>query len=213
MNKYKNRSEAGQILSRSFQLYANDPDALVLALPRGGVPIAYEIAKSLFLPLNIFIVRKLPTPGYDELALGAIVMGGFTIFNDDVIKILGISQHEIAHIIAKENQELTRRIRCYQDNKPSLNLKNKKIILVDDGIATGATMRIAIHALRKYQCASIVVAVPVSAKVTYDAMALLADNIVCPLLPMQFYSVGAYYIDFAQVTDNEVYESLNKLEK
>lgn len=209
MKKYQNRIEAGKILASSLQTFANDPNVLVLALPRGGIPVAYSIAESLSVSLDVFIVRKLGVPGYKELAFGAVVMDGITIFNEDVIQTLGISQQEIDHTILLEQQELKKRQENYRGSRPFPDLKNKKLIIVDDGIATGATMRAAINTLRKLGATYIVVAVPVVAKSIYNTIIPLVNNIICPLQPIDFYSVGEHYIDFTQITNTEIHQLLN----
>lgn len=210
MDKYTNRTEAGQTLAKELRVYANRDDVIVLALPRGGVPVGYEVAKALHVPLDIFIVRKLGVPGHEELAMGAIAMGDTVVFNQDIIIDLGISQTAIDQVIQAESAELKRRETAYRGDKPFPALKNKTIILVDDGIATGATMRVAIKALRQLQPAAIIAAVPVADKTLSEHMAPLVDRLVCPLKPLQFYAVGAWYHDFSQTEDQEVHELLKK---
>lgn len=212
-NKYRDRVEAGTILAQQLSAYANRNDVLVLALPRGGVPVAFEIAKSLSAPLDVFIVRKLGVPGHSELAMGAIAMGGIHVFNNDILQELNISQDELKAVIAKEEQELKRRETAYRGDHPFPSIKDKTIILVDDGIATGASMRAAIKALRELKPASIVVAVPVADKHMCENMQPLVDRLVCPLQPMHFYAVGAWYDDFAQTEDEEVFTLLNEAQK
>lgn len=210
MNYYQNRQEAGRILAHALKSYANRKDVLVLALPRGGVPVAYEVAKALSVPLDVFIVRKLGVPGHEELAFGAIAMGDTIFLNEIIIKSLNISQHQIDQVIAAEKAELQRREKSYRGNRPFPELKNKTIILVDDGIATGATMRVAVSALRKLQPANLIVAIPVAERSTCDAIAVVVDKIICPLQPEIFYAVGAHYITFDQTSDIEVYQLLAK---
>jgi predicted phosphoribosyltransferase len=202
--KFLNRQEAGRVLASELKQYANRSDVIVLALPRGGVPVAYEIAKSLSVPLDVFIVRKLGVPGHEELAFGAIAMGNIVVFNEEVIQSSHVSKTAIQEVISEEEEELHRREVKYRGNKPFPDLKNKIIILVDDGIATGATMRAAINALRRLQPAFIAIAVPVMAKDTFVAMSALTDKVICPLLPEDFYAVGAHYDDFEQTSDEEV---------
>lgn len=210
MQKFTDRKEAGIILAHRLNEYANNPNAIVLALPRGGVPIAFEISKTLSLPLDVFIVRKLGVPGHEELAMGAIASGNTIIFNDEIVNSLFLSKERIEQVIHNEEQELRRREILYRRNRPFPNLKDKIIILVDDGIATGATMRAAIKGLYKQKPARIIVAVPVAALSTYNEMASLVDQIICPLKPVDFYAVGLWYIDFSQTTDEEVIELLTK---
>lgn len=208
MNKYLNRYEAGKMLAEQLKGYAKQKNMLVLALPRGGVPVAYEIAKALSLPLDVFIVRKLGVPGHEELAMGALASGNVTVFNEDVINSLQISKERIQEVIEAEGQELRRRELAYRGDAPFPSLTGKTILLVDDGIATGATMRAALKALRQSHPASIVIAVPVAEISTCKKMATIADKIVCPLQPVYFNAVGAWYEDFAQTEDKEVYSLL-----
>ncbi len=210
MDKYPNRQAAGKILAHALQAYANRPNVIVLALPRGGVPVAFEVAKSLNVPLDIFIVRKLGVPGHEELAMGALAMGGTIVFNDDVIKSLSISKQAIDHVIQEETKELQRRELNYRGQKPFPTLREKTIILIDDGIATGATLRAAIKALYQQKPASIVVAVPVAERTTSKKIASLVNKLVCPLITDDFYAVGQYYDDFSQTTDEEVRVLLNQ---
>ncbi|KTD23478.1 phosphoribosyltransferase [Legionella lansingensis] len=210
MEKFINRHEAGRILADQLKSYANNPNVIVLALPRGGVPVGYEVAKALSVPLDVFIVRKLGVPDHEELAMGAIASGGVTVFNQDIVDTLSISQENIEKIIAKEEQELKRREDMYRHNLPFPDLENKIVILVDDGIATGATMRAAIKALRQQNPAQLIMAIPVAAFSTYQEMGKLVDEIVCPLQPLNFYAVGLWYEDFQQTSDAEVSELLKK---
>lgn len=209
MNKFSDRYAAGKILASQLQSYLKNPNVIVLALPRGGVPVASEVAKSLSVPLDIFIVRKLGVPGHEELAMGAIASGGTIIFNEDILRQLRISESEIQQVIQSEQQELQRREAIYRGKKTLPKLTGKIIILVDDGIATGATMRAAIKALQKQKPQKLVVAVPVAASSTIDEMSNLVDEIICPVKPVDFYAVGAWYDDFSQTTDEEVYQLLN----
>lgn len=213
MNKYQNREEAGRILAQELVPFAKQNDVIVLALPRGGVPVAFEIAKALHAPLDVFIVRKLGVPGHSELAMGAIAMGGVSVLNDDIVKSLNITHEEIEAITQKELQELERRKHSYRSDEPFPSLQDKIIILVDDGIATGATMRVAIKALRKLKADKIIVAVPVAAEDTCEDIQKLADGLICPLRPQQFYAVGAWYNDFAQTEDDEVFRLLKDARK
>lgn len=213
MEKYTNRQAAGQQLAIELQAYAKLPNAIVLALPRGGVPVAYEVAKALSLPLDVFLVRKLGVPGYEELAMGAIAMGGAQVLNPNVIAEQRISDATLAEVIAAETQELKRRELAYRGNRSSLDLNNKVIILIDDGIATGATMRVAVKALRQLQPSSIIMAVPVAETTTCDKMNLLVDKFICPLRLRYFYAVGAHYEDFSQTSDSEVTDLLAQADK
>jgi len=210
VEKYENRQEAGKILAEQLKEYANRSDVIILALPRGGVPIAYEIAKELNLPLDVFIVRKLGVPRHEELAMGAIAMGGTKVLNENIIQELHISSDDIEEVAAAELQELKRREIVYRKNKPPLDVKNKVVILVDDGIATGATIRAAVAALRQLHPSFIVIAVPVAEVTTCEKMALIADRVVCPLKPRYFYAVGAHYHHFDQTSDKEVTDLLSK---
>nr|HAT8713107.1 phosphoribosyltransferase [Legionella jordanis] len=210
MEKFINRHEAGRILADQLKSFTNNPNVLVLALPRGGVPVAYEIAAALSAPLDVFIVRKLGVPAHEELAMGAIASGDTIIFNQEIIDALHISKKDIEETISIEKKELSRRESMYRNNSPYPSLRNKIIILVDDGIATGATMRAAIKALRKQQPSRLIMAVPVAAFSTYKEMSGLVDEIICPLQPLHFYAVGLWYEDFSQTTDTEVSELLEK---
>ncbi len=210
MDKYLNRQQAGIILARELKLYRNRKDVLVLALPRGGVPVAYEIAKALHVPLDVFIVRKLGVPGHSELAMGAIATGDVKVFNNDIIDNLALSKDEIQSVMAEEKKELRRRELVYRGHQPFPDIKNKTIILVDDGIATGATLRAAILALKQLDPIKIIVAVPVAEKKLSDQMALQVDEFFCPLRPVNFHAVGAWYDDFSQTEDDEVHSLLRK---
>lgn len=204
MEKYINRSEAGKVLGEFLQQYAHNPDAIVLALPRGGVPVAYRIAERLILPLDVLIVRKLGVPGHEELAMGAIASGGVVVYNDDIIHKLAIPKKIIDSVIAREKMEMARRETKYRGSRPFPDLTRKIIILVDDGIATGATIRAAIQSLRTQNVARIVVAVPVAAEDTCRDLIPLVDELVCPLRPEYFNAVGAWYEVFEQTSDREV---------
>ncbi|MGQ3891257.1 phosphoribosyltransferase [Legionella sp. CNM-4043-24] len=210
MDKFIDRFDAGIFLAENLKEYANKPNVIILALPRGGVPVAYEIATALSVPLDVFIVRKLGLPGHEELALGAIASGDTIFFNEPLMSQLNINRLSIQHVVEKEQEELLRREHLYRGNRFFPNLKEKTIILVDDGIATGSTMKAAIKALRKHNPASIVIAVPVAAYSTCEELAPLVDKIVCPLKPIDFYAVGLWYEQFPQTSDNEVIELLKK---
>jgi predicted phosphoribosyltransferase len=212
MIRFKNRSEAGRFLAERLSAYANRPDTLVLALPRGGVPVAYEVAKALGAPLDVFQVRKLGLPGHEELAMGAIATGGVRVRNPEVVEYLRIPDEVIDEVTARERQELERRERLYREGRPALSPRGRVVILVDDGLATGSTMLAAVLALRQQQPASIVVAVPVAAKQTCEELRTVADEVVCAVTPDPFYAVGLWYEDFSQTTDEEVRELLARAE-
>jgi putative phosphoribosyl transferase len=209
-NRYKNRREAGKVLAADLQRYAGKKNVLVLALPRGGVPVAYEVAMALHAPLDIFLVRKLGVPGHEELAMGAIATGGVRVINEDVVQSLHIPEHVIEAVTAKEQREIKRRERFYRDERPLPEIRDHQLILIDDGLATGASMRAAAHALRQQQPARLVVAVPVAAPATCELLRPDVDEIVCPLLPEFFYGVGWWYEDFAQTSDKEVQDLLTR---
>lgn len=202
--RFLNRKDAGQQLAHILKPYANRDDVMVLALPRGGVPIGYEIAKVLKAPLDICLVRKLGVPGQEELALGAIAPRGTRVLNQEVISNQGISRETIDKVTADELKELQRRDRTYRGDKPYPNLHNKIVILVDDGIATGATMQAAIAILQKQEPAQIIVAVPIAAPQAYQVLKPVVDQVVCLLMPEVLYSIGLWYEDFMQTTDEDV---------
>jgi len=201
---YRDRIEAGKRLAEKLTEYANRADVLVLALPRGGVPVAFEVARALHAPLDIFLVRKLGVPGHPELAMGAIATGGVRVLNDDVVNYLDVPGEVIDAVAASEQRELERRERLYRGTRPAPDVKGETVILVDDGLATGSTMRAAAAALRQQQPARIVVAVPVSAVQTCDEYRMGVDEIVCAMTPEPFHAVGLWYKDFSQTTDEEV---------
>jgi putative phosphoribosyl transferase len=209
MEKFRNRHHAGKVLAEELKAYAYNPKVIVLGLPRGGVPVAYEIAKALEVPLDVFIVRKLGVPGHEELAMGAIASGDVTVFNERVLKEIEISKFMVDQVIQLEQQELKRREQLYRGEHQFPVLKGKIIILVDDGIATGATMRAAIKALQKQKPKKIIIAVPVAALSTCKEMEPLVDIMICPQKPELFYAVGAWYEDFSQTEDEEVSSLLN----
>jgi putative phosphoribosyl transferase len=206
---FQNRKQAGQQLAARLQEYTNQPDVLVLALPRGGVPVGYELAKALRVPLDVFVVRKLGLPGQEELAMGAIAPGGIRILNAEVVRHLGIPERVIAAVAAEEQKELERRERMYRDARPAPAVQGRTVILVDDGLATGSTMRAAVAALRQQRPAKIVVAVPVAAASTCEELKLQVDRIVCGFTPEPFHGVGQWYEDFSQTTDEEVRDLLH----
>jgi putative phosphoribosyl transferase len=205
---FPNRAEAGRRLAQQLEKYAGRNDVIVLGLPRGGVPVAFEVAQKLGVPLDVFIVRKLGVPGFEELAVGAIASGGVRVLNEDVARALPNAQQLIESVTAKETAELERREHSYRDGRPPPQLENRTVILVDDGLATGATMRAAITALRQRAAARIVVAVPVGAPDTCRELEKEADEIVYITAPEWFQAVGQYYEDFSQTSDEEVRQLL-----
>lgn len=207
---FKDRTAAGQILASKLVDYTNCPDVLVLALPRGGVPVAFEIAQALNAPLDVLVVRKLGVPDNPELAMGALASGGVRIINQQIVDDLKITDEVIARVAAQEQRELERRESIYRGDEPFPELTGRKVILVDDGLATGATMWAAVIAVRQKKPHEIVIAVPVAAPETYQQLQSKVEKIVCISTPSQFYSVGMYYEDFPQTTDAEVHELLKK---
>lgn len=210
---YRDRFEAGQRLATKLMAYAHRQDVLVLGLPRGGVPVAYEVAKALQAPLDVFIVRKLGVPGREELAMGAIATGGIRVINESVVRMLHIPEHIIDAVAAREQQELERREHLYRDDRPPPDVHASTVILIDDGLATGSTMRAAIAALRLQHPARIVVAVPVAALATCEELGTEVDEIVCVQTPEPFYGVGLWYENFSQTTDEEVHDLLAQAEQ
>jgi putative phosphoribosyl transferase len=208
--KFVDRTEAGQILATKLKAYAKRTDTIVLGLPRGGIPVAFEVARALHLPLDICLVRKLGVPGHKELAMGAIASDGVRVLNYDVISQLGISSKTIDEVAAKELRELQRRDRLYRGDRPSPNLKDSTVILVDDGIATGASIRAAIAVIQEEQPQSIIVAIPVAPSSTCDELRDEVDKVVCLMTPEPFYSVGLWYDYFTQTTDEEVHKLLTE---
>jgi len=204
LRQLRDRTEAGQRLAEQLMVYAGQPDLLVLALPRGGVPMAYAIAQALQAPLDVFVVRKLGVPDQPELAFGAIASGGMRVLNDDVIWNLAIDEEMIDAVMTQEQAELTRREQRYRGERPPLVVRDKTVILVDDGVATGATMRAAIAALRAQQPAKILVAVGVAPPETCAELADEVDEVVCLLQPDPFWAVGFWFDDFSATSDEEV---------
>jgi putative phosphoribosyl transferase len=207
---FHDRREAGRLLAGKLMKYAGRPDVLVLALPRGGVPVAFEVARALRAPLDVFLVRKLGLPGREELAIGAIAPGGVRVLNEDLVRSLGIPESVIDEVAAREQQELDRRLRLYRDDRPPPSVRGRTVILVDDGLATGSTMRAAVAALRRQHPARIVVAAPVGAADTCEEFQEEADEAVCARTPDPFLAVGLWYNDFSQTTDEEVRELLEQ---
>lgn len=207
---YRDRFDAGRLLARDLLLFANRPDVIVLALPRGGVPVGYEVARALHAPLDVFLVRKLGVPGHEELAMGAIASGDIVVLNRDVIDTLHIPQTEIDAVIAHERQELSRRDHVYRDGRTPPQVRGMIPILVDDGLATGSTMLAAVRALRQEQPMQIAVAVPVASREAAEVLRREGATVVCPAMPEPFYGVGWWYQDFAQISDAEVRDLMTR---
>lgn len=201
---FQNREEAGRRLAEKLRAYAGQEETIVLGVPRGGVVVAYEVAKALDLPLDVLVLRKLGVPWQEELAFGAIAPGGVRILDDETLEMLSLSAADIERVAAKEQIELDRRERTYRAGKPPLDLRGKTVILVDDGIATGASARAAIRALRAMGPQRIVLAVPVAPRATADRLGADADEVVCEEMPETFYAIGQFYRDFLPVEDQEV---------
>lgn len=208
--EFRDRIEAGQLLAKQLDHYANHPEVLVLALPRGGVPVAAEVARHLRVPLDVFVVRKLGLPGHEELAMGAIARGGVRVINEAVVGSLRISDEVIDAVAEREQRELARREQAYRDDLPVPDVRGKTIILVDDGIATGSTMLAAVAALRELEAGRIVVATPAVAPTTFSEIERVADEMVAVIVPEPFYGVGQWYEDFSQTTDEEVCNILRR---
>jgi putative phosphoribosyl transferase len=207
---FEDRTQAGRLLGEALADYAKRPDVIVLALPRGGVPVGLEVARMIDAPLDIMLVRKLGTPGQEELAMGAIASGGVCVLNPDIVAVIDISQEAIEAVAATERQELERRERAYRGNKPPPAVENHCIILVDDGLATGASMLAAVSALRQRKPASIVVAIPVAPPDTVQRLKQEADDVVCLATPEPFSAVGRWYREFSQTSDDEVTSLLDR---
>jgi predicted phosphoribosyltransferase len=201
---FHDRSDAGQVLARRLSAWRGRPDALVLALPRGGVPVGHAVAQALGLPLDVLIVRKLGVPGHEEFAMGAIASGGARVMNDEVVRMLRIGTAQIEAAAQAEAIELARRERVYRGARPALAVARRSVLLVDDGLATGATMRAAARAVRAMGPARIVIAVPTGARSTCEALRREADELVCATMPEPFRAVGCWYEDFGQTSDEEV---------
>jgi putative phosphoribosyl transferase len=210
LQRFQDRRDAGRQLAARLKAYANQPDVLVLALPRGGVPVAFEVAQALKAPLDVFLVRKLGVPGRQELAMGAIASSGVRVLNEDIVQMLGIGEQTIEKVAAEEQHTLEARERTYRGARPRPMVGGRTIILVDDGLATGASMRAAVKALRAQQPKRIVVAVPVAAPSTCNEFRAQVDEIICAETPEQFFAVGMWYHDFSQTTDKEVHELLER---
>jgi putative phosphoribosyl transferase len=208
--RFRDRRDAGRRLADKLAAYADRSDVLVLGLPRGGVPVAFEVARRLHAPLDVFLVRKLGLPGHEELAMGAIATGGVRVLNEDVVRTLGVPEDVIDAIASEEQQELARREHIYRDDHPAPAVQGRTVILIDDGLATGSTMRAAVAALRQQQPARVVVAVPVASPEICAEFKDEADEIVCAQTPQPFYAVGLWYDDFTQTTDEEVRDLLQR---
>lgn len=208
--RYRNRTEAGRQLAEALRDYEHDANSIVLALPRGGVPVAYEVAQSLKLPLDVMTVRKLGTPGHEEMAMGAIASGGVRILNQEVVQALQLSEAQINDATEHEHQELQRREALYREGRAPLDLTGRKVILVDDGLATGATMQAAIFAAQQHHPERVVVAVPVAPQQSCDELRERADEVVCLQTPSQFRAVGLWYENFEQTTDQQVRSLLKR---
>ena len=205
---FRDRRDAGRRLAAELSDYADQSDVLVLALPRGGVPVAYEVARALHAQLDVFMVRKLGVPGYEELAMGAIATGGLRVLDQELLRMLDIPRDVIEHVTAIETSELERRERQYRGDRPPPDVRGRTVILIDDGLATGSTMRAAIAALKKEGAKRIVVAVPVAPPDTCEALRAQVDDVVCAVTPEPFRAVGLWYGDFSQTTDEEVRDLL-----
>lgn len=208
--RFRDRTEAGQMLAVQLREYAHRPDVIVLALPRGGVPVGYEIAKALNVPLDVFIVRKLGVPGCEELAMGAIATGGVRVLNEDVVTTLRVRDEVIDMVAAAEQRELERRERLYRGDRPPPPVRGRTVILVDDGIATGATIRAAAAALYQQLPARLIVAAPVAAPATCAELSAEVDELTCVMTPEPFYAISLWYEDFSPMTDEEVRECLER---
>ncbi len=207
---FHDRFDAGETLARRLGEFAGTSDAVVLALPRGGVPVAYEVARQLRLPLDVFVVRKLGTPGQPELAMGAIASGGVRVLNREVVDAMGIPEWSVEQVAKQEQVELERRERQYRGDRPPLETSGKTVILVDDGLATGSSMRAAAAALRQQGAARIVVAVPVASRATCEQLRAEGNEVVCATTPEPFFAVGQWYQDFSQTSDDEVRDLLER---
>jgi predicted phosphoribosyltransferase len=207
---FRDRADAGRYLAAALSEYADRPDVLILALPRGGVPVAFEVARALHAPLDVFLVRKLGFPGHEEFAMGAIATGGVRILDGEVLRMFNVPLDVVEQVTAIERDELERRERQYRDGRPPPDIEGRTVILIDDGLATGSTMRAAVAALRKEGAKKIVVGVPVASPDTCEALSKEVDDIVCARTPEPFRAVGLWYADFSQITDEEVSELLER---
>lgn len=208
--QFRDREEAGRLLAQKLATYKERPDVIVLGLPRGGVAVGREIAEALAVPLDVFLVRKLGVPGFEELAMGAIAMGGDQLIDPDVVEEFDLTGSVIRQVVAVEKRELKRRERVYRRSRPPIDVRNKVVILADDGLATGSTIRVAISALRKLNPARIIVAAGVAPLSTYLMLGAEADEIVCLLTPREFRGVGEFFVNFPQLTDAQVCKLLDQ---
>lgn len=206
----QNRAAAGRSLVEPLFKYAHRPDVIILALPRGGVPVAYEVAKALDVRLDLLLVRKLGVPARPEFAMGAIASGGIQVLNQDALQAHPIDQASFEAVVARETRELSRRERLYRGTRPPLQLKDQVVILIDDGLATGASMMAAVHAVRAQVPSRIVVAVPVAPLETVEALRGEVEEVICPLMPEWMISIGYWYTDFSQTSDEEVIELMQR---
>lgn len=207
---FQDRHDAGKQLAGMLHSYARSGDVVVLALPRGGVPVAFEVAEALHAPLDIFLIRKLGVPGNEEFAMGAVASGGVRVVDENLVAGLGLDPRIVARVIEREEQELRRRERAYRDDRHALNLRGRIAILVDDGIATGSSMAAAILAVRERGAEAVVVAVPIAARQSIAAISRIADEVACVATPERLLAVGRFYEDFDQTTDEEVVELLRR---
>lgn len=210
MQKYRDRQEAGECLAEKLAAFRGQKDVVVLGLPRGGVPVAAKVARALGAPLGVFVVRKLGVPGNEEYAMGAIASGGVRLMNEDVVRSLGITEEQIERVVEREERKLRQREEAYRGECPQPELEGKLLILVDDGIATGATVRVAVKALREYRPRQVVVAVPVAPPEICQDLRREVDEVVCPLQPSRLRAVGLWYENFSATTDEEVRRILAK---
>ena len=213
IERLHDRYQAGQLLAEKLSGFAKRPDTIVLGLPRGGVEVACALATRLGLPVDVFLVRKLGVPGYEELAMGAIATGGVEIVDPDAIEAFRVSKREIEEVVAVEKQEMERRARVFRGSRPPLNLRDRTVILVDDGIATGSTMRAAIEGVRKLGAARVIVAAGVAPLATCLLLRSEVDDVICLLTPREFRAVGQFYEEFSQLTDQDVCKFLNDARK
>jgi putative phosphoribosyl transferase len=210
---FANRSQAGRILAGRLEKYAGRDDVVVLGIPRGGIPVAFEVAQALHAPLDIFLLRKLGVPGHEEFAFGAIASGGVRVLDRRILRALLISAADVDAVTARVRQELKRRELTYRGDRPPLSVTGKTVILVDDGIATGASLLAGIHALRELRPARIVIAVPVASLQALDRLAYEVDEVVCEAMPEEFAAVGQFYHDFSQTGDDQVIDLLSRNQK
>jgi putative phosphoribosyl transferase len=208
--RFRNRFEAGRRLAQTLERFTARPNLLVLALPRGGVPVGFEVARALQAPLDLMLVRKLGIPGQEELAMGAIASGGVQILSEEVIAAFGIDQRTIAAVVAQEQEELDRREKLYRDERPFPRIRGRRVILVDDGLATGSTMRAAARAIRAQEPERLIVAVPVAPAESCAELRHEADEVICLVAPEPFFAVGNWYEDFSPTSDEEVYQLLER---